>query len=126
MAKRMETRPTKAELAILVVLWRKGTATVREVHEELGGDGRTGYTTTLKLMQIMMGKKLLRRDERNRSHVYRPADAPNETQRRLVAEMINRVFSGSAARMILQALSAGDISKNEMEQIQKLIDEHRK
>jgi predicted transcriptional regulator len=126
MARRADVRPTPAELAILAVLWERGPSTVREVHEALGGDGRTGYTTTLKLMQIMVGKGLLRRDESSRSHVYRPARNRERTQRRLVKDMVERAFAGSAARLILHALSAGHISGQEIEEIRKLLDEHRR
>jgi len=121
MARRKHHRPTPAELAILTVLWEQGPATVRQVHEALGGDGRTGYTTTLKLMQIMTEKGLLARDESRRSHVYRPTVGREKTQRRLLGEMVDRVFGGSTRKLILHALSTGDIPPDEVEQIRRLL-----
>src|SRR5215213_6651472 len=106
-------QPTPSELAILRVLWRRGRGTVRDVLDDLNGartagDGPAGYTTVLKLMQIMADKGLVRRDESQRTHVYEPAAGAGEeqTQRRLVKEMLDRVFNGSARKLVLHALSA--------------------
>jgi BlaI family transcriptional regulator, penicillinase repressor len=118
-------RPTDAELAILEVLWGRGPATVREVHDALERR-KTGYTTVLKLMQIMVDKGLLARDEAQRSHVYRPLADAERTRKRLVTDFIDKVFGGSASRLVLNALSAKSASAAELEEIKKLIGEHEK
>ena len=115
-------QPTGAELAILKVLWRRGTATVREVWEETSGDRKTGYTTVLKLLQIMTDKGLVRRDERLRTHVYRPAGSEEQTQRRLVRDLLDRAFEGSAAKLVMQALSAKRATPQELAEIRELLD----
>ena len=121
MAKTDAPKPTASELAILGVLWRRGTSTVRQVHEELGG--RTGYTTVLKLMQIMAAKGLVLREETGRSHIYRAAHGETQTQRRLVTDLMNRAFGGSARKLIAAALSSRRASAAELDEIRKLIDE---
>ena len=113
-------RPTEAELQILQVLWRRGPSTVREVRDELGE--RTGYTTALKLMQIMTDKGLLARDERGRTHVYRPAQAEAHTQKRLAADLMRRAFGGSARKLIQAALSSTRATPQELEEIRQLLD----
>lgn len=118
-------RPTDAELAILRVLWDHGPTTVRQVHEALAGERETGYTTTLKLMQIMAEKGLVRRDESSRTHVYTARLSQAETQRQLVSDLLTRAFGGSASALVLQALRAGETSAEELQQIQQLIDSHR-
>ena len=122
MARKPTVRPTPAELEILGVLWDRGPATVRQVHEALGDDKGTGYTTTLKLMQNMTDKGLLRRDESNRSHVYQSVAVQESTQRTLVQDMVTRVFGGSAAKLVLHALSSGVITRKEIAEIRKLLD----
>jgi BlaI family penicillinase repressor len=119
------SKPTTGELEILSVIWRRGPSTVRQVHSELGE--RTGYTSVLKLMQIMAEKGLLQRDRRLRTHVYRPAPASAEsrTQRRLVGELIDKAFGGSAHKLIVAALSAKKASQEELEEIRKLIEESK-
>lgn len=117
-------RPTESELEILAVLWRRTQATVREVHAELGADRGTGYTTTLKLMQIMAAKGLVLRDESERSHVYRAALPPATAQRQIVGRLIDRVFAGSASALVQQALAAGTVDANELREIRRLLDEH--
>jgi len=123
MAGRRTKRPTEGELAILSVLWRRGPSTVRQVHEALGGDRRSGYTTTLKLMQIMTDKGLVRRDEQPRAHLYEAAIGEEQAQRRLVSDLLAKAFDGSVGRLVMQALSAGDICPEELEEIRKLLDE---
>ena len=120
-------QPTPAELAILRVLWRRGRGTVRDVLHELNrsrspGDA-AGYTTVLKLMQIMADKGLVRRDESQRTHVYEPATGEEQTQRRLVKEMLDRVFNGSARKLVLHALSARRATPQEIAEIRSLLDE---
>ncbi|MEZ4302882.1 MAG: BlaI/MecI/CopY family transcriptional regulator, partial [Polyangiaceae bacterium] len=104
----MRTRPlpTDAELALLQVLWRRGPSTVRDVHEELRGEGEgSGYTTVLKLLQIMAQKGLVQRDESQRSHVYRAAATREQTQKKLVGDLLDRAFGGSAQDLVMRALS---------------------
>jgi BlaI family transcriptional regulator, penicillinase repressor len=121
-----DKQPTGAELAILNVLWRRGPSTVRDVCEELNrerGDGAVGYTTALKLLQIMADKGLARRDESRRTHVYRAAGSEEQTQRRLVRDLLDRAFGGSAKKLILQALSSRKASAQELGEIRQVIDE---
>ena len=123
MAKKPRVRPTETELAILQVLWTRGPSTVREVHETLREERGTGYTTTLKLLQIMTEKGLVVRDDSRWSHVYQAAVAAGETQRQLVRDLLDRVFQGSARQLVLQALSAKRTSKEELGEIRRLLDE---
>jgi BlaI family penicillinase repressor len=116
-------KPTDAELAVLRVLWHLGPSTVREVWEQLNAQQPTGYTTVLKTMQIMLGKSLLDRDETDRSHVYRPAIGQEQTQRQMVSHLLDRVFAGSARKLVLQALSMKKASPQELAEIRKLLDE---
>jgi BlaI family transcriptional regulator, penicillinase repressor len=118
-----QTLPTDAELAILGVLWRRGPSTVREVHDALSPIQGTGYTTVLKLMQLMAQKGLVVRDESQRSHVYRPATAEAQTQRRLVGELMDKAFAGSAAQLVMRALSVKRATKGELDEIRHLLDE---
>ena len=120
-APKAAARPTEAELEILQVLWRRGPSTVRAVHAALGA--RTGYTTVLKLMQIMIDKGLLLRDVRERTHVYRPAHAEAQTQRRLVGELMSRAFGGSARKLVAAALASRQASPQELDEIRKLLDD---
>ncbi len=119
-------RPTDAELAILQVLWNRGPSTVRQVHDALAAAQNTGYTTTLKLMQIMARKGLVTRDESERTHVYSARLGRGETQRQLVTDLLDRAFGGSAAALVMQALRAQPASADEMAEIQRMIREYRK
>jgi predicted transcriptional regulator len=116
-------KPTDAELGILRVLWARGPSTVRQVAEALGRD--EAYTTVLKLLQIMADKRLVTRDESARTHVYTAACSEQQTQRQLVTDLLHRAFDGSAAKLVLQALSSGKTSKEELAEIRRLIDTHR-
>ena len=118
-------RPTDAELAILRVLWAQGPSTVRQVHDALVEARDTGYTTTLKLMQIMAEKGLVTRDESERTHVYTARASQGSTQRQLVSDLVDRAFGGSAAALVLQALSAHPASPDELQEIQRLIEQYR-
>ena len=118
-------RPTDAELEILRVLWERGPSTVRQVHEALAGTRDTGYTTTLKLMQIMADKRLVDRDESSRTHVYTAAMSEEHTQRQLLNDLVDRAFGGSAAALVLRALSSRPTSDAELREIRKLIDDAR-
>ena len=116
-------RPTDAELEILKVLWRRGPSTVREVFETLGESKTTGYTTVLKTMQIMAEKGLVVRDESERAHRYEPAAPEDETQRRLVGDLLRKAFDGSAKKLVLQALSTERATSDELDEIRHLLDE---
>ena len=144
MARRKTTGPTDRELAILGVLWEKGPSTVRDVHEGLHQDVETGYTTTLKLMQIMVEKGLLVRenddrrrvagvppadrrrdafDTNARRHIYRPALSEERTQKQLVRNLLDRVFAGSAEKLVMRALSARKVSPTELKRIREMLSE---
>ena len=114
--------PTDSELAILQVLWRRGPSTVRDVHEALSHNRTTGYTTTLKLMQIMSEKGLVTRDESRRTHIYEAAGNPDRTRQQLVRSLLDRAFGGSAKALVMQALSANETSAEELTEIRKLLD----
>lgn len=116
-------KPTDAELSILRVLWRRGPSTVRQVYEEWNARQPTGYTTVLKLMQIMVEKGLLKRDDTERSHVYEATLAEEETQRQLVGHLLERAFSGSAQKLVMQALSAKKATPEELAEIRRLLDQ---
>ena len=116
-------KPTDGELAILRVLWANGPSTVRQVVEALGRE--TGYTTALKLLQIMTEKGLVRRDERERTHVYQSTYTEDQTQRTLVSDLLDRAFGGSAAKLVLQALSANTTSPRELAEIKRFLDKKR-
>lgn len=115
--------PTEGELRLLRVLWERGPSTVREVHQALSGAGESGYTTVLKLLQIMHGKGLVIRDESSRTHVYATAVLPEATQRALVTDLIDRAFGGSAHRLVMQALSPQVASRQDLDQIRALLAE---
>jgi len=117
--KALRRKPTDAELGILRVLWARGPSTVRQVAEEMGREG--GYTTVLKLMQIMTEKRLVRRDESARTHVYEAAFTQDQTERQLVSDLLDRVFDGSAAKLVLHALAARKSTPEELDEIKKLI-----
>jgi predicted transcriptional regulator len=122
---RIQPRPTDAELAILRVLWERGASTVREVHEVLADTRETGYTTTLKLMQIMADKGLVTRNETARTHIYSAIAGQEQTQNQLVKDLVDRAFGGSAAALVLRALSADDATDAELKEIRKMIDDYR-
>ncbi|HMP94415.1 MAG TPA: BlaI/MecI/CopY family transcriptional regulator [Phnomibacter sp.] len=123
MSKSLHIKPTESELEILQVLWQKGQATVREVHEELSTIKDSGYTTTLKLMQIMHDKGLVKRDDSAKSHVYRANLSKEKTQQHIVGKMMSTLFEGSASQLVMRALGSQKPSKAEIEEIQKLLDQ---
>ena len=123
MTKTTTPRPTDAELAILRVLWTRGASTVRQVHDSLVRERPTAYTTALKMLQIMTEKGLVRRDERERTHVYHARLTEDQTQRHMVRVLLDRAFGGSAAKMVMQALSAKRASAEEMTEIRKMINQ---
>ena len=119
-------KPTESELEILQVLWEKETATVREVHDEISKTKDIGYTTALKLLQIMFEKGLVTRDDSSKTHIYKPAVSREKTQKHLLGKMIDNVFSGSSSELVMQALGNHKTSKKELDEIQKLLDNLRK
>ncbi len=123
MARPKSKGPTERERAILRVLWDRGPSTVREVHETLAKRSDTGYTTTLKQLQIMAAKGLVARDESVRSHVYRARLNEERAQRQLVRNLLDHVFGGSAEKLVMHALEAKRAKPEELAQIRKLIDE---
>ena len=126
MAKQKMKRPTDAELEILGVLWQRGASTVREVHEHLSGRKTMGYTTVLKLMQIMTEKGLVERDERERAHRYRARLPQEQTQQQLLTHLLERAFEGSAAKLVMQALSAKRTSRQELARIREMLDDYER
>jgi predicted transcriptional regulator len=116
-------RPTDAELAILSVLWQRGPSTVREVHDALSATHDTGYTTILKLLQIMADKGLVDRDESARAHIYEARYSEQRTQRQLLGDLIDRAFRGSPASLVMQALSATRANAEELTAIRHLLDQ---
>lgn len=116
-------KPTESELEILQILWEKGNCTVRDVHEILTMNKEAGYTTTLKLMQIMHEKGLVTRDTSSKTHLYSALASQQKTQQHLVSKLIDNAFNGSAARLVMQALGNHTSSKDEIEAIKKYLDE---
>lgn len=115
-------RPTEAELEILHVLWAGGACTVREVHDVLYPSVGTGYTTTLKLLQVMHAKGLVARDDSQRAHVYRATYSKERTQKRFLLDLVQRVFDGSSSQLVLHALGSQHASREELRQIRSLLD----
>lgn len=119
-------KPTEGELEILQVLWAKGHATVRDVHETILLSKEAGYTTTLKLMQIMYEKGLVKRDDSSKTHIYQPNVSKEKTQNQFVGKMIASLFGGSSSQLVMQALGNHVPNKEELDEIQKLIDNLKK
>ena len=122
----MLPRPTDAELEILTILWSRGPITVREVHDVLSARKPTQYTTVLKMLQIMSEKGLVRRDEKQRAHIYKAAQPQEWTQRQLAGDLLQRAFQGSASQLLLGALSARKATKQELIEIRRLLEEYEK
>jgi len=123
MAAKSFSKPTEAELEILQILWQHGPCTVKFVNDVLNGKKETGYTTTLKFMQIMHEKGLVERDTQNKSHIYKAVVDESETKQALLDKFLETAFGGSAANLVLQALGNYKASHNELEQIKKVIEE---
>lgn len=123
MSRKSSPQPTGVEVAILRVLWDRGPSTVREVHLalQLSPDRDTGYSTTLKMMQIMLEKGLLKRDDSQRPQIYAPAQPEEQTQRQMVNDMLHRVFGGSARKLVMRAVESEKVSADELAQIRKLL-----
>lgn len=117
------SKPTEAELEILSYLWEMGEASVRQVHEKLSETKETGYTTTLKIMQIMYSKGMLTRDEQSRTHIYRPVAKKNDTQKSLIKNLMATAFGGSSKSLVMQALGQDNPSKEELDEIRAFLDQ---
>jgi predicted transcriptional regulator len=126
MTKEPLQKPTASELEILRVLWARGPSTVREVHDALREKKDLGYTTVLKLLQIMTAKGTVRRDEGQRAHVYEACQPATETKRQLVGDVLQRVFEGSASELMIHALEGRRTSKKELEELRSLLDEYER
>ena len=122
----MDIALTDREADVMRILWERGPSTVREVHEALQAEKALGYTTVLKLMQIMTAKGLVRRNEDQRAHVYEAQQPAEKTKRQLAADMLERVFDGSARELMLHALAAQRSSRQEIEELRSLLDEHER
>jgi len=119
------SRPTEAQLEVLNILWDRGPLTVRQVHEELSEAKPSQYTTTLKIMQVMADRGLVARDESERSHVYRPQIAREDAERQLASDLMNRVFAGSARRLLVSALASKRASSKEVDELRDFIEQYR-
>ena len=117
-------KPTASELEILRVLWARGPSTVREVHQELRERKSLGYTTVLKLLQIMTAKGTVRRNEEQRAHVYQACQPATETKRQLVGDVLQRVFEGSASELMIHALEGRRTSQKELDELRRLLDQY--
>jgi predicted transcriptional regulator len=117
-------KPTSAELEILRVLWERGPSTVREIHEVLAAARPTGYTTVLKLLQIMSAKGMVTRNEDARAHIYEAVQPARNTKSQLVGDLLQRVFSGSASQLMMHALVGKRTSREEIDEIRRLLDEY--
>jgi BlaI family penicillinase repressor len=119
-------KPTASELEILQVLWERGPATVREVHDALSAKKPIGYTSVLKLMQIMTAKGTVRRNEEQRAHVYEAVQPAEKTKRQLALDMLQRVFDGSASDLMMHALAGQKASKEEIEEMRRMLSEYER
>jgi len=117
------TQPTDVELQILRILWERGPSPVREIHAELGAEKGTSYSTTVKMLAVMLQKGLVKRNESAQPHVYRAVLTRESAGRRMVKSLIDKVFDGSASHLVLQALSSEKATKEELAEIRKLLDE---
>lgn len=123
---RSPQKPTASELEILRVLWARGPSTVREVHEALSEKKTLGYTTVLKLLQIMTAKGIVRRNETQRAHVYEAGLPAEQTKRQLAGDILQRVFEGSASQLMMHALAGKRTSQEEIEEIRQFLDEYER
>ena len=121
MARKKNIGPTDKELQILSILWKNGPSTVRQINSKINQSENAGYTTTLKLMQIMFDKGLLKRDDSSKTHTYIPANTENLVQKEIIGSLLNRVFAGSTEKLVMSALSAKKVGKDELNRIKLLI-----
>jgi BlaI family penicillinase repressor len=123
MARAGSTQPTEVELQILRILWELGPSPVREIHKRLEADKGTSYSTTVKMLSVMLEKGLVKRDETAAPHIYRPALSREKAGRKMVGELIDKVYSGSAMSLVLQALSTSRPTKAELDEVRRLLDQ---
>jgi len=123
MPRNPSSQPNDVEMAILRVVWSRKACSVREVHEALQAQRKTGYTSTLKMMQVMCEKGLLKRDDAERPQLYRPAIPEEQTQKKIVRDLVQKVFGGSARKLVMQAVQSHKISREELTEIRKLLDQ---
>lgn len=123
MARRQSSQPTEVELQILRTLWDRGPSAVREIHQTISAEKGTNYSTTVKMLSVMLEKGLVKRDENARPHVYRPTAAQETTQKRILRDLIQKAFDGSAGSLVLQVLASKKASKAELAEIRKLLDQ---
>jgi BlaI family transcriptional regulator, penicillinase repressor len=126
MANQPSQKPTASELEILRVLWERGPSTVRDVHDALSSKKPVGYTSVLKLMQIMTAKGTVRRNEEQRAHVYEAVQPAEKTKRQLAADVLQRVFDGSASELLMHALAGRKTSREELEELRRLLNEYER
>lgn len=119
---KLDIKPTEAELTLLNILWKMGPATVRQIHETVSLSQKTGYTTVLKILQIMHEKSLVIRDESNRAHVYAAANSETVTQSSLLKDLVSKAFGGSTSKLVMRALDSST-SKQEIEDIRQMLNE---
>jgi BlaI family transcriptional regulator, penicillinase repressor len=122
-ARPSSTQPTEVELQILRILWERGPSPVREIHRRLEAEKGTNYSTTVKMLAVMLRKGLLRRDEESQPHIYRPALSRRKAGRQMVHELIDKVYDGSAMSLVLQVLSAGKVTREELGEVRRLLDQ---
>jgi BlaI family transcriptional regulator, penicillinase repressor len=123
MARPVSTQPTEVEMQILRILWELGPSPVREIHKRLEAAKGTNYSTTVKMLGVMLQKGLVRRDEEARPHVYRAAQTRAKTGKRMLEDLVEKVYEGSAMSLVLQALSSGKATKEELEEVRRLLDQ---
>lgn len=123
MARPTSTHPTEVEMQILRILWDLGPSPVREIHKRLEADKGTNYSTTVKMLAVMLQKKLVRRDEKAQPYVYRAALTRQKAGKRLMDDLIEKVYEGSAMSLVLQALSSGEATKEELDEVRRLLDQ---
>jgi BlaI family transcriptional regulator, penicillinase repressor len=119
-------KPTAGELEILRVLWDRGPSTVRDIHQDLSKSKEVGYTTVLKLLQIMTAKGTVRRNEEQRAHIYEACQPAEKTKRELAGDVLQRVFAGSASDLMMHALEGRRTSRHELEELRRLLDEYER
>jgi predicted transcriptional regulator len=117
------SQPTEVELQILRILWERGPSPVREIHKRLESDKGTNYSTTVKMLSVMLHKGLVKRDEEAQPHVYRPALSREKTGKKMLGELIDKVYDGSAMSLVLQALSSSKATKEELDEVRQLLDQ---
>jgi|ERR1700728_606193 len=126
MANKTKQKPTSSELEILRVLWKRGPSTVREVHDALNEKKRTGYTTVLKMLQIMTEKGSVRRNQDERAHVYEACDSAEKTKGQFAGDVLQRVFEGSASELMMHALQGRKTSHEEIAALRRMLDEYER